>query len=254
MGCPMVPGCHSEGPYIAGRTVPRGAHRREYVRPPDWKEFEKLQQMSGGRIRLVTLAPELPGAVEFIRRAVAERVVISHRPYRRRPGTDCRGRRGRASAEHASRETVRHGTIRRHPNYIWEQLGDPRLSTSVIADGHHLPASVLQFDHAHQSDSKRDFDLRCGRSRRLCPRRFIPRGRCRWRCSTMAGSWSPGSGNCLPARGPTPGNASVEAMQQAGVSLAAGHRYGGRNPSRLLGFEEIRLRPRVARRSDAYSG
>ena len=37
-----------------------------------------------------------------------------------------------------------HGTIRRHPNYIWEQLGDPRLTASIITDGHHLPPSVVR--------------------------------------------------------------------------------------------------------------
>src|SRR5690606_29251254 len=37
-----------------------------------------------------------------------------------------------------------HGTLRRHPNYIWDQLGEPRLTASIIADGHHLPASVVR--------------------------------------------------------------------------------------------------------------
>ncbi len=34
--------------------------------------------------------------------------------------------------------------IRRHPNYIWEQLGDKRLVACIISDGHHLPASVIR--------------------------------------------------------------------------------------------------------------
>src|SRR5262249_39823082 len=37
-----------------------------------------------------------------------------------------------------------HAVLPRHPNYLWEQLADDRLWASVIADGHHLPASVLK--------------------------------------------------------------------------------------------------------------
>src|SRR5205085_2880452 len=37
-----------------------------------------------------------------------------------------------------------HPVLRRHPNYIWEQLGEPRLSASLIVDGQHLPDSVAR--------------------------------------------------------------------------------------------------------------
>ena len=37
-----------------------------------------------------------------------------------------------------------HGQIRRHPNYIWDQLADDRLTASLIVDGHHLPAAVVK--------------------------------------------------------------------------------------------------------------
>ena len=139
----LVPGCHLEGPYISAEDGPRGAHPREHVRPPDWAEFEQLQEISGRRIRLVTLAPELPGAVDFIRRAVGSGVVVAigH--------TAATGEQIAAAVEAGARLSTHlgngaHGMIRRHPNYIWDQLGDPRLSASVIADGHHLPSSVLR--------------------------------------------------------------------------------------------------------------
>ena len=73
----MVCGCHLEGPYISAEDGPRGAHPREHVRHADWNEFQQLQEISGNRIKLVTLAPEVDGALDFIRTAVASGVVIS---------------------------------------------------------------------------------------------------------------------------------------------------------------------------------
>ncbi|MCY2966806.1 MAG: hypothetical protein NT069_24780, partial [Planctomycetota bacterium] len=73
----MVPGCHLEGPYLSGEDGPRGAHPRQHIRPADWSEFLRLQEASGNRICLVTIAPEVEGAVEFIRKAVAANVTIA---------------------------------------------------------------------------------------------------------------------------------------------------------------------------------
>src|SRR5688572_28851053 len=61
-----IPGFHLEGPYIAVEDGPRGAHPRQHVRPPDWDELQRLQDAAGGRIRLLTLAPETEGAIAFI--------------------------------------------------------------------------------------------------------------------------------------------------------------------------------------------
>src|SRR5262249_47653216 len=72
-----VPGIHLEGPYISPEDGPRGAHPRQHVRPPDWDEFRRLQDAAGGRIRLVTLAPEHDGALEFIEWLVASNVVVA---------------------------------------------------------------------------------------------------------------------------------------------------------------------------------
>src|SRR5262249_16780969 len=72
-----VPAFHLEGPYIAARDGPRRARPRQHVRPPDWDEFRRLQDAAGGRIRLVTLAPEHEGALPFIERLVGSGVVVA---------------------------------------------------------------------------------------------------------------------------------------------------------------------------------
>jgi N-acetylglucosamine-6-phosphate deacetylase len=139
----LVAGCHLEGPYISKEDGPRGAHPLEHVRPADWDEFEALQRAAGDRIRLVTLAPEVPGAIEFIRRAVASGVVVSIGHTAAEPSdVAAAADAGATLSTHLGNGA--HGTLRRHPNYIWEQLADDRLAASIIADGHHLPASVVK--------------------------------------------------------------------------------------------------------------
>ncbi|MBS0265523.1 MAG: amidohydrolase family protein [Planctomycetes bacterium] len=139
----VIPGCHLEGPYLSGEDGPRGAHPRAHIRPADWDEFCTLQRLSGNRIRLVTIAPEVPRALDFIQRAVESgvRIAIGH------TAATCEQIQ-QAIAAGATLSTHlgngAHPIIRRHPNYIWEQLGDARLSASLITDGQHLPASVIR--------------------------------------------------------------------------------------------------------------
>lgn len=138
-----LPGFHLEGPYISAEDGPRGAHPLPQVRKPDWDEFQALQEAAGGRIRLVTLAPEHDGAMAFIERLVASGVVVAigH--------TAARGEQIREAVRAGVRLSTHlgngaHAILPRHPNYIWEQLADDGLWASVIADGHHLPASVVK--------------------------------------------------------------------------------------------------------------
>jgi N-acetylglucosamine-6-phosphate deacetylase len=138
-----VVGVHVEGPYITAEDGPRGAHPAEHCRPPDWDEFQRWQQAAGGRIKLMTLSPEYPQAPAFIRRAVASGVVIAigH--------TAAGGDQIRAAADAGAQLSTHlgngaHRMLRRHPNYLWDQLADDRLTASLICDGHHLPREVVQ--------------------------------------------------------------------------------------------------------------
>ena len=68
-------GLHLEGPYINPNRA--GAQNPELIRPPDWDEFRGYWSASRGKIRAITLAPELPGALEFIARATALGITVS---------------------------------------------------------------------------------------------------------------------------------------------------------------------------------
>lgn len=139
----LVAGCHLEGPYLSGEDGPRGAHPKEHIRPANWDEFQRWQEASGGRICLVTIAPETEGAIGFILKAVAAGIVISIGHTAAEPDDIARAvDAGATMSTHLGNGA--HGMIRRHPNYIWEQLADDRLVAGLITDGHHLPASVVK--------------------------------------------------------------------------------------------------------------
>jgi N-acetylglucosamine-6-phosphate deacetylase len=138
-----MPYFHLEGPYISAEDGPRGAHPKEHVRTPELAEFQRLQEAAGGRIRLVTLAPELPGALTFIEKLSGSGVVVAigHTAATAQLIRDAVAAGVRMST-HLGNGT--HALLPRHDNYVWEQLADDRLWASVICDGAHLPASVVR--------------------------------------------------------------------------------------------------------------
>ena len=138
-----VAGYHLEGPYISAEDGPRGAHPLQHVRAADYDEFEKLQAASGGRIRLVTLAAEVDNAVPFIQQCTAKGVVVAlgHSAA----NTDQIHEAVVAGARLSTHlGNGAHAVLPRHPNYLWDQLADDNLWASIIADGWHLPNSVLK--------------------------------------------------------------------------------------------------------------
>jgi N-acetylglucosamine-6-phosphate deacetylase len=138
-----MPCFHLEGPFISPDDGPRGAHPLEHVRRPDLDEFHKLQEAAGGRIRLLTLAPERPGAISFIEALVNEGVVVAightaATPAQIRDAV----RAGARLSTHLGNGS--HALLPRHENYLWEQLACDDLMASIITDGHHLPAALLK--------------------------------------------------------------------------------------------------------------
>lgn len=138
-----VPGLHLEGPFLSPHDGARGAHPREFVVPADVAAFDELQAAAGGRIRVLTLAPEVPGALELVAHAAREGVVVAlgH--------TDADAATIAAAVDAGARLSTHLGNgapamLPRHDNVIWSQLGEPRLAASAIFDGHHLPPTVMR--------------------------------------------------------------------------------------------------------------
>jgi len=136
-----LPGLHLEGPFLGHAS--RGAHPAEWLAPPDPRRFDEWQRLSGGGIRILTLAPELEGAPALIRHAVAQGVVVSLGHHAADGDAIARAvEAGATLCTHLGNGIA--NLLPRHPNPIWSQLADDRLTACVIADGHHLPASFLR--------------------------------------------------------------------------------------------------------------
>ena len=142
-GAPGVLGLHMEGPYIASDDGPRGAHDPAAMTDASPDDFARRQDAAGGTIRLVTLAPEVPGALDLIDRLVAAgvRVAIGHTAASADTIVEA-VRRGATLSTHLGNGCA--STLPRHPNLLWEQLAQDALYASFIADGHHLSASTLR--------------------------------------------------------------------------------------------------------------
>ncbi len=138
-----IPAIHLEGPYISPEDGPRGAHPIQHVRAPDWDEFQRLQDAAGGLIRMVTLAPELPGAIAFIEKLTKSDIVaaIGHTSASANVIRDAVSAGVRVSTHLGN---ASHAVLPRHENYVWEQLANDDLWATVIADGHHLPPGVVK--------------------------------------------------------------------------------------------------------------
>lgn len=138
-----IPYVHIEGPHISPEDGPRGAHPREHVRPPDLAEFDRWQQASQNLVGMVTLSPHWENAPEYIA-ALARRgihVSLGH--------TDASPQQIHAAADAGATCSTHLGNgvsrmLPRHPNLLWAQLADDRLTATFIADGHHLPADTLR--------------------------------------------------------------------------------------------------------------
>ncbi|MEA1064234.1 amidohydrolase family protein [Apirhabdus apintestini] len=138
-----VPGFHLEGPFLSAEDGPRGAHPKEAVRAPDSALFDEWQRCAKGLIKIITLSPEWPECAAFIRHYRGSGVLFSigHTAATPEQITQAADAGARLSTHLGNGA---HLQLARHPNYIWQQLAEDRLSCTLIADGEHLPAAVLK--------------------------------------------------------------------------------------------------------------
>jgi N-acetylglucosamine-6-phosphate deacetylase len=143
MSDPAIAGIHMEGPYISPEDGARGAHPRPFTRTASTDDFDRRQDAARGRIVLVTLAPEVPGALALVEYLVTRgvRVAIGHTAASPAQIADAVAA-GATLSTHLGNGCA--SVLPRHPNVIWEQLAADALAATFIVDGHHLPAATVK--------------------------------------------------------------------------------------------------------------
>jgi len=133
-------GINMEGPFLAESK--KGAQKSAYLSNPDVQLFRRLQQASGGRIRLITLAPELSGAGEFIRELKDEAVIsLGHTSA----DYEQAAAGFEAGADHVTHlynamEPLEH----RHPGLIGAAAERKQVYAELICDGIHVHPSAVR--------------------------------------------------------------------------------------------------------------
>ena len=134
-------GIHIEGPFLSHAR--RGVHPTENLLPPTVKMFERFWEAARGHIRVMTIAPELPGAPEVIADAARRGVCVSlgH------SDADLQSTRTgiAAGARHATHTFNAMRPLRhRDPGILGAVLTDSNLSADIIADGLHVDPAIVQ--------------------------------------------------------------------------------------------------------------
>lgn len=134
-------GIHLEGPFISHTR--RGVHPPENLLAPSLAAFERFWQAARGHIRVLTIAPELPGAMEVITEAAKRGVCVS---LGHSDADLAAARAGfAAGARHATHTfNAMRPLDHREPGILGEVLTDARLSADIIADGIHLDSAIVQ--------------------------------------------------------------------------------------------------------------
>ncbi len=138
-----IDGFHVEGPHLSPEEGPRGAHPLASIRPPDMDEYRSWQEATDGRVRLVTVSPHWENAPHYIEALVRDGVTVSI-GHTHASASQIRDAVSAGATMSTHLGNAAHAQIRKHPNYIWDQLADDRLTASFICDGIHIGSAFLK--------------------------------------------------------------------------------------------------------------
>jgi N-acetylglucosamine-6-phosphate deacetylase len=141
----VIAGIHLEGPYLSRDRC--GAHDPALLRAPDLAEFRRLVRLGRGHVRMITLAPELPGALDLVREAAGSGVIaaVGH--------TEAAGDTVRAAFAAGARVATHLFNAMRPLHHreggpVAAALNDPRVTVELINDGVHVEPAVARLAFA----------------------------------------------------------------------------------------------------------
>jgi N-acetylglucosamine-6-phosphate deacetylase len=136
-----IRGIHLEGPYICSKR--RGAQPETPIRLPDIAELDSWQDLSGGRIKQITMAPEISGALDFIKHAASIGVNVS---LGHTDGTaeDVAAAVTAGASQGTHLFNAMTAMTHRAPGVAGALLADDRVYCELICDGFHVDPLVVK--------------------------------------------------------------------------------------------------------------
>ena len=230
-----IPGFHLEGPYLSPEPGYCGCHPTQHLRKPSWEEFMEYQEAAEGKVIQVTVAPELDGAIEFVRLCRENGIVIAigH--------TNATADKIRLAVENGARLSTHLGNgcanlIERRRNPLWPQLANDRLTPSLIADGHHLTPDELRVFYKVKGPENLILTSDATYLRGLPPGEYIYLGSKVMK--TAEGLVMNPKLHCLAGASLPLLTGIQNMMQHAGCTLGAALNLAGRNVARVLAFAD----------------
>ena len=139
-GGARVVGVNMEGPFIAKER--KGAQKEEDILPPDFPLFQRFYEESGGIVRLVDVAPEQPGGLDFVEKASQLCTVSIAHTTADYDQAKAAFDKGVTHATHLF--NAMSGLHHRKPGVVGAVFDDSRVRGELICDGFHIPPAVLR--------------------------------------------------------------------------------------------------------------
>jgi len=230
-----IPGFHLEGPYLNPAPGFRGAHPEQYIRLADWEEFTELQENARQGIMIITVAPEMEGAIPFIEKCKERGVVVSLAHHNAGPDIiDQAVQAGASFSTHLGNGCA--NEINRHHNPLWPQLSNDGLSISLICDGAHLTREEVRTFYKVKGNTGTILVSDALHFAGLPPGEYIEDGVTYLLTEEVVKFPSENvlAGAVLPV---SKGIGKI--MEFTGCSLEDGIRMASTNPARLLGLDHL---------------
>ena len=144
----QIAGIHLEGPYLSHAKC--GAHDPQLLVNPDLAEIKELLQVAAGAISMITIAPELPGAIDAIKHLTAAGVTVALGHTAGNFGNAAAGTNAGATVVTHFMNAMDKG-LNEH-SFASFVIADERLTVELILDGHHVPFKTAKEIYAAVGD------------------------------------------------------------------------------------------------------
>jgi N-acetylglucosamine-6-phosphate deacetylase len=136
-------GIHAEGPFISNKPGAVGAHNPEWTKEPNINFLKEMQDWANGKIKILTIAAELPNAEKLCSYATQNNisVFLGHQDAQL---SDLERLAGAGAKAITHLGNGMPNMVNRHDNILQYSLACDKLAATIITDGHHLPVHLIK--------------------------------------------------------------------------------------------------------------